>query len=177
MQTESASYHPTYSPEVVDKHIEHAKQHNQHNGRDLRLEPNRHHHTRHQAKQANNDASKRPLPREDEANEQENQQHPSRQLDILLPILLINRREARKPTPLPHPAIAQHHQQAPHDGQVAEEEVQIEDQAVAEGLRDHDGEEAAYGVFAVFADDDQGGAGGHGDNVEEEEGMCDSPRN
>lgn len=90
-------------------------------------------------------------------------------MNIFLAILLRGQRQTGRRELLAHPAVAQDHKETAHDAEVAEEEVEVEDEAVAEGLGDDDPNEAKHGVFGVFADDDQRGAADHGDDIEEKE--------
>jgi hypothetical protein len=69
------------------------------------------------------------------------------------------------------PTVGQNHEETAHDGKITEEEVEIEDEAVAEGLRDDHTNEAYYSVFRVFSDYDHGRAYAHRDNVGEEKKM------
>ena len=51
--------------------------------------------------------------------------------------------------------VAEHHQETTNDTQVAEEEVEVEDEAITERLDDDDSEEATNSVFRVFLRDDR----------------------
>lgn len=72
------------------------------------------------------------------------------------------------------PAVGENHEETADDGEVAQEEVEVEDETVAEGLRDDDAEETVDGVFRVLAGDDEGGAGEHYKDVGEEEDVRDA---
>lgn len=127
----------TYRPEVVHKHIEHTQKHNQDDSTPLRLEANDDHDASDEAKQTNKHTPEAPLAREDKAHKQEDEQHAARELDIHLAVLLIELRQAGWDELLAHPRVRNHHEQTADDAQVAQEEVQIEDQAVAQSLCDH----------------------------------------
>ena len=155
----------SYRPPVVDQNIEYTQNHHKDNGTPLRLKAHRDHHTRHQPNANHNDPPKTPGPGKHESTDQEYQQHASSKLEVHLAILLVDLRQAGGGELLAHPAVRQDHEQSAHDAEVAEEEVEVEDQAVAERLRDDDADESDHRVFAVFADDDQSAGGGHGDDV------------
>lgn len=161
-------------PEVIDQDIEDAQNNNQHDGAPLGLEANHHHNARHEAKQADSDAPEAPVAAEDEADEQEDQQDTARELEVHALILLIELRQSRGREPLAHPGVRQNHEQASHDRKIAEEEVQVEDEAVADALEDDDADEAENTVIRVLADDDLDRTHGHGDDVYYEEQVCDA---
>ena len=61
--------------------------------------------------------------------------------------------------------VGENHEETADDGEVAEEEVEVEDEAVPEGLRDDDAEETHHSIFGALAGDDHDRADGHGDHV------------
>ena len=97
-------------------------------------------------------------------------------MDIHLLVLLINRRQAREHSLLDE-AISEDHEKTADDREIAEEKIEIEDEAVTEGLDDDDREEAGNRVLLVAAHDHKSRADGHGDNVEDQEEVCQAPRN
>lgn len=155
----------SYRPEVINEHVKHTQQHDQKNGAPLRLEADNHHDTRQEPKQTNQHTPEAPLAREDKPDKQENQQHAPSKLDVHLAILLIELRQARRDELLAHPRVGKHHKQAAHDAEVAEEEVQVEDQAVTEALRDDHGQQARDAELGAFPSDYQCRADAHSDNV------------
>lgn len=161
----------THSPPVVHNQVEDAQNHDQKHGAHLGLETNRNHDTSHKAEDAHNDAPDAPLARKDEAKEQEDEQDATSELHIHLAVLLVNLRQARWRELLAYPRVAEHHQQTADNGQVAQEEVEVEYETVAEGLGHDDAEEPEDCEFGLLACDDHGGAGGHGDDVDDEEQM------
>lgn len=164
----------TYRPEVVDQDVENTQDHDENDSAPLRLEPDCNHHTRHSAYGDHGNPSRCPVTREHESDEQEDQQHTPGQLEIHLPILLIQLRQARRGELLAYPRVGEDHQQAAHDREVAEEEVQIENETVAERLGYDDGDEAGDGLLGVLADDDEEGTGRHGEDVGDEEDVGDA---
>lgn len=166
----------TYSPEVVHQHVEDAQDDNQQSRTPLRLEANNNHDTRDQADDGDEDPPDGPLSTEHEAHEQEDEEHATRELEVHLAILLLQLGQAGKRLRLLHPGVGEHHQEAAHDGQVAQEEVEVEDQAVAERLRDDDANEARDGVFGVSSGDDEYGACYHRDHVDDEEDVGETVR-
>lgn len=145
----------THSPKVVDQDVEDAQNHDEHNGAPLGLESHHDHDAGHKTNDNHDNASKAPFAGEDKANEQEDEQHSASQLEIHLPVLLVKCRQARWSKSLPNPAVGKDHDETTHDREIAEEEVEVKDQAVSEGLRDHNTNESAYCVFRVLAGDDE----------------------
>lgn len=113
---------------------------------------------------------------EDKANEEEDEQDAASQLEVHLAVLLVDLGETGKSLGLSDPRVGQDHDEATNDGQVSEEKVQVEDEAVAEGLGHDDTHEAGDGVVGVLSDDDENGAREHGENVGEKEKVRDSGR-
>ena len=162
----------SYRPPVIHQNIEDTQDHDQDNRTPLGLEAHRNHHTRHQPNANHDHPSETPIPGKHKPDEKENQQHSPSKLEIHLAILFVDLWQAGGRELLPHPAVGEDHEQAAHDAEVAQEEVEVEDEAVAEGLGHDDASQPDDGVFAVFADDDEDRAGGHGDDVENEEEVC-----
>lgn len=164
----------THSPEVVDEQVEDAQNDNKHYSAPLGLESDNDHDTSHGTKKNDNQSPEAPLACEDEANKEENEQDAAGKLKVHLTVLFVELGEAGWGELLAHPAVGENHQQASHDRQITQEEVEVEDEAVAEGLSDDDAEQAAYGVLAVLADDDHEGRGAHGDDVGDQEKMSEA---
>lgn len=165
----------TYSPEVINQHVENAQQHDQKDSAPLGLESNNDHNTRNETEQADNDSPQTPLAGEDKADEEEDQEHTTSELDVHLAVLLVQLRQSGWDELLAHPRVRQHHEQTTDDTQVAEEEVEIEDETVSETLRDHDGEQTGDRHLGVFTGDNEEGTYRHGNDVEDEEGMRETP--
>ncbi|KAL9033979.1 MAG: hypothetical protein Q9214_007255, partial [Letrouitia sp. 1 TL-2023] len=100
---------------------------------------------------------------------------PPRELEVHLSIFFIELRQSGRSELLADPAVGQNHQEAAHNTEVAEEEVEVEDQTIAECLGDHYAEEASDSVFTIFAHDDEGGADTHSHNVNEKEEVSKAP--
>lgn len=165
----------TYRPEVVHQDVEHTQDQNQHDSAPLGLETNNDHDARDEPKQANQYTPKTPLAGKHESDEQENQQDPPGQLDVHLAVLLIELGQAGRHELLADPRVREHHEQTSDDTQVAQEEVQVEDQSVSEGLGHHHSKQTRDGVLAVFPGDDEGGADRHGDHVGDQEDVRYAP--
>lgn len=121
-------------PEVIDVEVENAENKHQHDGRELGLESNNDHDASNESEDTCNNSPEAPVPAEDEANEEEDQQDTACELEIHLLVLLIERRQTGRGELLANPRIRQNHKQTSHDGEIAQKEVQIEDQAVSETL-------------------------------------------
>lgn len=167
----------TYSPEVVHKNVKDAKNNNQERSAVLGLESNNHHDTSNGSQDAHQDTPQGPLAAEDEAHKEEDQQHTASQLEVHLAVLLIDLGQTSKSLGLANPRIRQDHKQTTDNGQVSEEEVEIEDQAVAEGLRDHNPHQPSNCVIRVFPNNNERGTREHGDHVGDQENVRDSARN
>jgi hypothetical protein len=164
----------TYRPEIVDKDVEHAQDSNEDNRAPFGLETNDNHNASNESDHDERHATNGPLARKDKANEQEDQQHATGELEVHFAVLLVELGQAGGGELFAHPAVGKHHEQTAHDAEVAQEEVEVEDEAVTEGLRDDDTDQAHHGVLAVLADDNHERGGDHGDNVDNEEEMRDA---
>lgn len=167
----------TYSPEVVDQQVEDTENDDQHDGAELRLETNHYHHARHKAQQCDNDPPNAPLPAENKANEQEDEEDTSGKLEIHLAVFLVKRRQTSKGLGLADPGVGEHHEKATHDGEVAQEEIEVEDETVANCLSDHNANETADGIIGVFPCDYKGRTGNHREHIYDEEKVCEAVRN
>lgn len=167
----------TYSPEVVDKEVEDAENNDEESGAELGLEADDDHDAGASTQDADDDAPDGPGTAEDEADKQENQEDATSELEVHLAVLLVDLGQTGKGLGLTDPRVGEDHDEATNDGQVAEEEVEVEDEAVSEGLGDDNGHEAGDGIVGVLADDDEGGAGKHGNDVDEKEKMGEATRN
>lgn len=159
----------TYRPEVVHQDIEDAKNEHQKGRAELGLEADHDHDAGDGTYQRDNNPPRGPLTGEDEADEEEDEQDTTGKLEVHLAVLLVKLREAGEGLGLAHPRVGEDHEETADDGEVSEEEVEVEDKAVAEGLGNDDGAKTGDGVVRVLADDDKRGAGQHGENVSEEE--------
>jgi hypothetical protein len=167
-------------PEVVDQKVEDAEDDDEHDGAELCLETNDDHDAGHESKQANADPPEAPVAAEDEADEEEDEQDTASELEVHLAVLLVEGRETSRGELLADPRVGKHHQETAHDGQVAQEEVEVEDQPVSETLEHHDANETEDAVVRVLSCDDHDRADGHGDYVYDQEqvgeavGDCDT---
>lgn len=159
----------TYSPEVVDQNVEDTQNQDQEGGTELSLEAHDDHDAGDEADEGDADPPGRPLAAEDEADEEEDEEHATRQLEVHLAILLVECRQTGKGLGFPDPRVGQDHKQATADGEVAKEEVQVEDQAIAERLDDDDTHETSYRIVGVLPGDDERRATQHSDDVHNEE--------
>jgi hypothetical protein len=109
------------------------------------------------------------LAAEDEANEEEDEEDTTSQLEVHPLILLVQRGETSKSFALANPGVREDHNEATNDRQISQEEVEVEDQAVTESLEDYNTHETGNSIIGVLPGDDESGAGDHGDDVEDKE--------
>lgn len=167
----------THSPKVVDKDVEDAEDDDEQGGAELGLEANHNHDTGASAEERDDDAPQRPLSAKDEADEEKDEQHAASKLKVHLAVLFVDLGQAGKGLGLAHPRVGEHHEQAADDGQVAEEEVEVKDEAVTQRLGDDDGHEAGDGVVGMLPDDDENRARHHCQDVDNQEQVRDAVRN
>lgn len=133
-------------PEVIDDDVEDAQDDHQDDSAPLSFEPDNNHHASHESQNANQSPADAPLSTENEPNEQEDEQNSSGKLEVHFSILLFNLRDAGKGESFTVPAVGDNHEESTHDGEIAKEEVEIEDETVSESLGDHDTDETTDGV-------------------------------
>ena len=177
MQNQENHNTKTYRPEVVDQHIEHTQQNHQENSTPLSLEAHNNHNASTQTEQADNDTPQAPLAREDESDKEEDQQHTTSKLDVHLAVLLVQLGQTSRDELLANPRVGQNHKQTTDNTQVAEEEVEIENETVSETLRDDHSEQTSDSNLSVLAGDDEEGTYRHGNDVENKERVRDTPGN
>lgn len=165
------------SPPVVDVEVEDAENKHQHDRRELGLEANNNHNTGNEAEQASHDSPETPVAAENEANEKKDEQNTSSKLEIHLLVLLVELRKTGRGELLAHPRIGKDHHETTHNRKVAQEEVQVKDQAVSNTLHNHHAHKTSYGVFRVLSCDNHDRAYSHCDYVDDEECVGESVPN
>lgn len=161
-------------PPVVNVEVEDAENKHQHDSRELGLEAHNHHDASHESQKTSDDSPEAPVAAEHESNKEEDEENASSELEIHLLVLLVKLGKAGRRKLLAHPRVGEHHEQTAHDGQVAQEEVEVKDKAVANALQDHDGHESRNAVLGVLSENDAEGADGHEDDVGNEEHVRDA---
>lgn len=156
-------------PPVVDVEVEDAEDEHQHNSRELGLEANNDHDAGNQSEQASNDSPEAPVATEDEANEEEDEQDTSSKLEIHLLVLLVELGKTGRGKLLANPRVGQNHHETTHDREIAQEEVQVKDQAVSNALHNHNAHKTSYSVFRVLSSNNHDRAHCHCDYVDDEE--------
>lgn len=167
----------THSPEVVDQDVEDAENDNEKRGAPLGLETDDNHDASHKANGRNNDSSNGPGSTENKAHKEEDEQDTTSKLKVHFAVLFLKLGKTGKDLRLAHPRVGEDHQETTHDGQVAEEEVEVENEAVAESLDDDDSNETSDGVIGVLAGNNERGANGHGNDVQDQEYMGETAGN
>lgn len=126
----------TYRPEVVNQNVENTQQNDQDNSTPLSLEANNDHHASDKTKQTNNYTPEAPRASEDESDEEKDEQDAPGELHIHLTVLLVKLGQTGRNELLANPGVGDNHEQTADDTQVAEEEVQVENEAISETLSD-----------------------------------------
>ena len=72
--------------------------------------------------------------------------------------------------------VAEHHEESTCDAEIAEEEAEVEEETVAQGLDDDDTEQGCDGEVGVIAGDNAVRGACHDEYVDEQEQMRDSTR-
>ena len=157
------------SPPVVDVEVEDAQNEHQHDRRELGLETNNNHDASNETEQASHNSPETPVTAENEADEEEDEQDTSSELEIHLLVLLVELRKTSRSELLANPGVGQDHHQTAHNGKVAEEEVQVENETISDALHNHNAHETSHSVFRVLSCDDHDRADSHCDYVDDEE--------
>lgn len=155
------------SPEVVDEEVEDGEDDDQQGGAELGLEANDNHDAGDGADERDKDPAESPGAAEDEAHKEEDEENTSGKLEVHLAVLLVKLGNAGEGLGLADPRVGEDHDKTANDGKVSEEEVDVEDQAIAESLRNDNGHETADGVVGVLARNNEDGACGHGEDIDE----------
>jgi hypothetical protein len=90
----------THGPEIVDQNIEDAQNDDQQRSTPLSLEADNDHYASDKPEQADQNPANRPLPGEDESDEQENKQNTASKLKVDLLVLLVDLGETSESKPL-----------------------------------------------------------------------------
>ena len=159
------------SPPVVDVEVEDAENKDEHDGGELGLKANNDHDASNQSQKTGNDSPETPVAAEDKANEEEDEQDTSSELEVHLPVLLVKLGETGRSKLLANPRVGKDHEQTAHDGKIAEEEVEVEDETVSEALQYNHAHEPTNAVFGELSCNDAHGAESHGEDVDNEEQM------
>jgi len=86
-------------------------------------------------------------------------------LEIFPPVVLSHAGDAGEKFLSRAQSVTEDHQQATDNGEVAEKEVEVEDETVTEALDNDDTEETADSIFRIALPNDRGRAGQHGEDV------------
>jgi hypothetical protein len=83
-------------------------------------------------------------------------------VSLFLTVRLAQGRETSKQRLARVHGITEHHEKTTNDGEVAEEEVEVEDEAVAKGLHNYHRKETTNRIFSISFRDNRTGANQHG---------------
>lgn len=155
-------------PEVVDEQVEDAEDHDQETGAPTCLEADNDHDAGTQSKHRDDDTCQGPLALDDETDEKEDEQHSTGQLEVNLAVGFAETWKAGKDVLLGRKTVGENHHETAYDGQVAEEEVEIENETVSETLNHDDTEQCTDRDLGVLAHDHSSRGGTHDLSAEEE---------
>lgn len=136
-------------PKVVDEDVEDREEKHEEHGRVASSEANSDHDASYQSQQGCNDADKRPFTVESGANEQEDEQDSTCQLQVGSAVAFRQLRKGGKHTSLLGHWVGEHHDKTTDDRQVTQEKGEIKDQSVSESLSHYNGQKTIHGVFLV----------------------------
>lgn len=148
-----------HRPKVVDKQVENTQNHDQEARAPPSLESNHHHDASAQAEHRDNDSCERPFALNDESDEKEDEQHSACKLEVDLAVGFAQAWQTGKDVVLlGRETVGENHEQTTNYREVAEEEVEIENETVTETLDDDNAEQCGNRDLGVLAHD-YGGRG------------------
>jgi hypothetical protein len=172
------------APPVIGEHVEHAQDQDEESGRPLRLESHRNHPARTQPDDRHKHSSDAPLSLDDESQKQEDEQdttgekETANQINIrilfpwwcqifslFLPVVLADGWKPGKRSSSGDHRVTEDHEQSTNDAQVAQEEIDVENEAVSESLNDDYSEKSTDSKFRVFLRDNGTRTGEHSLNI------------
>ena len=145
------------APPRVDGKVERREDDDEVQGALARLVPDGDADARDEARDADKALGNAALAVEDEAEEEEDEEDAAEELQVLLAVLVRDahgRQVGHDRRLLLRERVGEGHEEAADDRQVAEEEGEVEDEAVTEALREDDAEQAARRVHRVPLGDD-----------------------
>lgn len=153
-----------HGPPVVDEEVEDAQHDDEEDGGKLGLVPYSDHDAGGEADDRDEHPREAELAVEDESDEEEDEENAASELEVLLAFLVVDveRGDAGEEDLFGGERVGEDHQQAADDREVAEKEVEVEDESIAEALSEDDGEKAAGSVEGGALRDDQRRADEHG---------------
>lgn len=141
-------------PPVVDDDVKEREDNNERPTGPLGLEPNSNHRTGAEAEHAHYRASDAPCPLEDKAEEEEDEEDATGKQEVLPAVVLAERGQTGKACVARDHAFREDHEETTDDREIAQEEVEVEDETVAEALSNHDTDKTGDREFGVaFCDD------------------------
>jgi hypothetical protein len=162
------------APPVVGKHVEHAQDEHEERGRPLGLEPYRNHTARAQPNDRHEHPPDAPLSLNHESQKEEDEQDPTgkkeaanqrvnsleitwsciRSALLFLSVVLADVWKSSKRSSSGDHRVAKDHEQSTNHTQVAQEEVEVENESITEPLRDDNTEQSTNSKFGVLLRDD-----------------------
>jgi len=157
------------APPVVRKHVEHAQDEDEETGRPLGLEPDGNHTACTQPDDRHEYSSKAPLSLNNESQEEEDEQNATGEEEVFLSVVLADGWKTGKRCSTGDHRVTEYHEQSTNNAQVAQEEIEVENEAVTETLNNDNAEQSADSKFTVFLRNNGARPGKHSDDIEEQE--------
>jgi len=164
------------APPVVGEHIEDAQNDNEEDSRPFGFETNSDHAAGGETKERNEHPCNAPCTLDDESEEQEDQEDTAGKQEVFLAVIFTDRRKPSEELLSRDHRFAENHDESTDDAQVAEEEVEVEDEAVSKTLNNNYSEETTDSVFCEALRYDGTRSDKHGNDVHEQEEMRNAPR-
>jgi len=164
-----------HAPPVVGKYVEDAQNHNEEDGGPLGFEANSNHTAGGKTEYGDKYPGNAPCTLKDEPEEQEDEENTAGEQEIFLAISFADRWESSKQLLSCDHRFAEDHNESANDAQIAEEKVEIEDEAVSKALDDDHAEETANSIFGEALRYDGAGSNKHSDHVQQQEQVRNAP--
>jgi len=162
-------------PPVVGEHVEDTQDDDEEYRRPFGLKADSYHDAGRETKNGDEYTSNAPSSLKNKTEEQEDEKDATGKEEIFLAICFADCGNSCEKLLAAKHGVAEHHYKSTDDAKVAEEEVEVENETIAETLNDYNAQKTAHGEFGVAFEDDSTRTGKHGDNIEEEEQVGDTP--
>jgi len=164
-----------HAPPVVNEHVEDTQNHHEEDGGPLGFEADGDHPAGSETEKGDNHSCDAPCALDAESEEQEDEEDTASEQEIFFAVGFTDRRETSEEFPSRDHRFTEDHDKSADDAQVAEEEIEVENEAISKALNDDYTEETTNSIFSVALRYDGTRTGKHGENVHEQEKVRDAP--